>query len=70
MVYDCNNEVDRCGWSACSWCMGYASGYDEGKDKVHFDLRHHAADLHDGTCGCELCITTRTVKTSAYCHCT
>ena len=43
----------------------YRHGYSHGKDKAHFEVRHHATSGHDWTvCGCEPCITVRYVLES------
>ena len=41
--------------------QGHAEGYDEGKGKAHFEVRDWRPGAHTGDCGCEPCITVRTI---------
>lgn len=37
----------------------YLHGYNHGKSKGHFQIRHWVPEFHSGWCGCEPCITVR-----------
>ena len=43
----------------------YGQGYAAGKDKAHFEIRHHLGAEHAASCGCEPCITVRAVLAAA-----
>ena len=42
-------------------CACYGAGYAAGKDKAHFELRHHVRANHAARCGCEPCRTLREI---------
>ena len=42
-------------------CVCYERGYSHGKNKAHFELRHHVRANHAGGCGCEPCRTLRAI---------
>ena len=42
-------------------CSCYSAGYRDGKDKAHFEIRHHAGANHSAGCGCEPCRTLRAI---------
>ena len=42
-------------------CPCFGQGYAAGKDKAHFELRHHTEAGHAGGCGCEPCRTLRAI---------
>ena len=43
------------------WDTAYRDGYARGKDKAHFEVREMVRDHDRARCGCEPCITIRTV---------
>ena len=42
-------------------CPCYGAGYAAGKNKAHFELRHHLDANHAARCGCEPCRTLREI---------
>ena len=46
-------------------CFCYGVGYVAGKDKAHLEVRTILERNHAGDCGCEPCITRRTVRAEA-----
>ena len=63
--------------TACAWCQraveiardcyadtflpGYGAGYEDGKQKAHWEMRQWRPGDHVAGCGCEPCITARVV---------
>ena len=44
---------------------GYANGYDNGKVKVHDELRAWRPGQHPEICECDLCVTARAIIEAA-----
>ena len=49
-------------------CPCFGSGYEAGKSKVHFELRHHVRAGHAARCGCEPCKTILAIRQADECR--
>ena len=56
-----NHDYAACQDQICVRCEAYGDGYTAGKEKAHLEVRNTFTDNHAPDCGCEPCITRRTL---------
>ena len=55
------HDYAACQAPICALCDAYGDGYTAGKEMAYFEVRNWHPQQHAPTCGCNPCITARSV---------